>query len=84
VPRIPIAIGWAFLSSAVASLYAQQYTIATYAGGAPAPPVSAISLTADAAVNVYFVDGYGFGIYSFPARTSIGPSHSSTSTEAIP
>jgi sugar lactone lactonase YvrE len=39
---------------------AQQYTISTYAGGAPAPPMAAIALAVDAQKNVYFVDGYGF------------------------
>jgi hypothetical protein len=65
-----VAIRWVFLCAAVPPLFAQQYTIGTYAGGAPAPPVSAISLAADAAGNVYFVDGYGFGIYGSPARSS--------------
>ena len=68
--RTRAVIGWALLSAAVAPLNAQQYTIATYAGGAPALPVSAISLAADAAGNVYFVDGYGFGIYGSPALSN--------------
>jgi hypothetical protein len=69
MPRTRVAIGWAFLTSAV-SLHAQQYTIATYAGEAPVPPVSAISRAADADGNLYFVDGYGFGIYGSRARRS--------------
>jgi sugar lactone lactonase YvrE len=44
-----------------------HYIISTYAGGAPAPPTAALSLSADGRGNVYFVDGLGF---AGPARSN--------------
>jgi hypothetical protein len=74
-------INWALLSTAtLTAVHGQQYVISTYAGGAPAPPTAAIALAADAAGNVYFVDGYGF--QATPARSNsvfkIDPSGSIT------
>lgn len=58
------------LSAGVTPLDGQPYTIATYAGGAPAPPVSASSLAASAEGNLYFVAGDGLGAYGSPAGSS--------------
>jgi sugar lactone lactonase YvrE len=64
---IRLGINWLVISAVMLTpVRGQQYVIATYAGGAPASPVGAMALAADAARNVYFVDGYGF------ARTPAG------------
>ena len=52
----------------LAAVDAQRYEISTYAGGAPASAMAAISMAADPSGNLYFVDGYGYT--SGPARSN--------------
>ncbi|MDZ4797646.1 MAG: hypothetical protein SGI92_05750 [Bryobacteraceae bacterium] len=68
MPRIRVLVVSLLLSAALAAADAQQYGISTYAGGAPAPPMAAVSMAADPSGNLYFVDGYGFT--SNPARSN--------------
>src|SRR5215471_8349409 len=59
--RTRAVISWALLgTAALTAADAQQYVISTYAGGAPASPLAAIALAADAQGNLYFVDGFGY------------------------
>ena len=67
--RTRIAINWAVLIGAATTIDAQQYVISTYAGGAPASPLAAISLAADAQGNVYFADGYGYTRGAAPSNS---------------
>jgi sugar lactone lactonase YvrE len=55
-----IVVNWGLLGASLTAADAQQYLISTYAGGAPASPLAAIALAADAQGNVYFADGYGY------------------------
>jgi sugar lactone lactonase YvrE len=76
-----VVIRWAVLSvAALTSANAQQYVISTYAGGAPASPLAAIAMAADAQGNVYFADGYGYTRGSAPSNSvfKIDPSGSIT------
>src|SRR6187431_1633414 len=67
--RIPVGRLVSLLSTVgLAALGAQQYGISTYAGGAPASPMAAISMATDPSGNLYFVDGYGYT--SGPARSN--------------
>jgi len=59
--RVQVAIGCLLLNAAaLRGADARPYVISTYAGGAPAPPLAAMAMAADASGNVYFVDGYGY------------------------
>src|SRR6476660_2859932 len=59
--RIQVAIGCLLLNTAaLRAADARPFVISTYAGGAPAPPLAALAMAADAGGNVYFVDGYGY------------------------
>ena len=59
--RTRAVISWAWLSTTtLTAVQAQQYVISTYAGGAPASPLAAIALAADAQGNLYFADGFGY------------------------
>src|SRR4051812_11348676 len=49
-----------WLTAGLTAINAQQYTISTYAGGAPPSATAAMSMAADASGNLYFVDGYGY------------------------
>src|SRR5689334_17478520 len=57
-----------WLTAGLFALDAQQYTKSTYAGGAPAGPMAAMSMALDPSGNLYFVDGYGFS--NNPARSN--------------
>jgi hypothetical protein len=52
-----------FVLSACFLLEGQQYTISTYAGGAPLPPSVAVSMAADGAGNLYFADALAGGVF---------------------
>src|SRR5688572_22054247 len=58
--RIHAGVILLWLTAGPVAINAQQYTISTYAGGAPASPTAAISMAADPSGNLYFVDGYGY------------------------
>src|SRR5262245_41088066 len=66
--RIHAGVFSLWLTAGLAALDAQQYTISTYAGGAPPSPMAAISMASDPSGNLYFVDGYGYT--SNPARSN--------------
>ena len=66
--RIHARIVFLCLTAGLAAINAQQYSISTYAGGAAASPTAAISIAADPAGNLYFVDGYGYT--SNPSRSN--------------
>ena len=65
--RIRIAVVSLSLT-ALAAVHAQQYGISTYAGGAPADPLTAYSIAADPSGNLYFVDGHRYN--SAPSQSN--------------
>jgi hypothetical protein len=80
VPGIHVWVISSLFTAGLVAVDAQQYSISTYAGGAPPSPSAVLSMAADASGNLYFVDGYGYT--GGPARSNsvfkIDPSGSIT------
>jgi trimeric autotransporter adhesin len=52
-------------------LQGQQYTISTFAGGTPLPPSAAVSMAADPAGNLFFVDALAGAVFRLDPTGSI-------------